>query len=309
MGFWQGVASAYKDIGAERTREKELEEERAFEQEKLMTTLKENRRNALFELLARRKAAEGDASQYAAKTEALARRFEGVDDERVKVLLSNPITAATVYDNIVEIEAGRAKNDIAARLSGVEILNNLTIYGGSGGIKPAEYTLEDIDAADLSDNKLYDEMRLGLSVPTGATAPVVEVSPELLRPYGEKRLETARDTFSASVIQIAAQEAERLRQAGDERADEFASLSQAIEDVRKNGTKGIGMADLMTRFGVQVYEGLEAQGSPYLTALSEIPELQPVVAIAKLKYVAENAPDEERRQRAIDALRAYGVEF
>lgn len=309
MGFWQGVASAYKDIGAERTREKELEEERAFEQEKLMTTLKENRRNALFELLAKRKAAEGDASQYAAKTEALARRFEGVDDERVKVILSNPIAAAAVYDNVVEIEAERAKNDIVQPISGELILNNFAVIGGRSGVTPTKVTLEEIDAADLTDRGAFEKLALELSAPTGSTAPVVEVSPELRRPYGEKRLETARDTFSASVIQIAAQEAERLRQAGDERADEFASLSQAIEDVRKNGTKGIGMADLMTRFGVQVYEGLEAQGSPYLTALSEIPEIQPVVAIAKLKYVAENAPDEERRQRAIDALRAYGVEF
>lgn len=148
MGFWQGVANAYKDIKAEETREREIEEERAFQRETFRKRILEERKNALIPaLIEQRKAASELAEQRATYGNWFRGRLEGVDEATssayVNLATSNPTVAESLIKSVTAFE-----QDNNLRIQGTELIKFANIIEQT---KPEEMSTEDwIEQASTS---------------------------------------------------------------------------------------------------------------------------------------------------------------
>jgi hypothetical protein len=260
MGFWQGVAEAYKDISAERTRareiqderdyrKKEKEEERAFQRDMLMKKVEEDRRNNILNLMAKRRSTGANAEELALKAQAFAARVGETDDPRMKEILANPALAAAMLDQIDVLDQGRNKEGQRV-LRGSELLDTMTYFtkDGSLGVTPGKsFGLDDLDRLS-TDPKAYEEALLELSQGGKSTQPVVRIDPEAFRAPSIGQEKRATDYFNGMILQAANVFVENSNLKGDAYGD----LKATIDDAAKN-PDGAGMATLYRQFGADVY--------------------------------------------------------
>ena len=284
MGFWQGVADAYKDIEAQKTREEELEQaradrlaeiesDRAFDREMFQKRLEETRRDTLFKLAAERGVASGDAEAMAAKTRSLAERLSGVeapeDVERVGKILQNPAAAAEIYDRLESVEQGLAENDMPRRLTPSEILEGFAVISPGAGVQPVDVSIQDILDADLSDPGTAFDLTTRLS-PREVAPPVIQTDPTLFQPFKGERLSGAEEAFAGEVMRRAQV---KLSSLGED-APEYADLSATIKEASSKGVGSAGMNNLISEFGFDAYKVLKDLESPVVMTLDALPSVQ-----------------------------------
>lgn len=315
MGFWQGMNEGLTYIMDKRAREKELaqakeerqlerdlrakerEEDRAFERQMFQEKLLESRRETLFQLLGKRRQTQAEASQFAGKAQSLAGRFADIDDPRVGALLSNPMVAANIEDQIRQIEIDRAKADIdLPPLTGQVLLDLITVQTPDGGYQPVELNPEDILELDVSDRAQYEGAMLDLS----RTQPVpdVRIAPEAFRKIAPETLKEGRAAFDQEVIRLANQ---ALQEASDDPAA-YTQIRTLLDNAGKEGSPE--MVALRDLFGMQALGVLESMGSPYIQNLEQDPQLLRYSQMLELnRIINDPSTPEDRRSRAEGLLR------
>jgi len=149
MGFWQGIAQAYKDEKVERTEDRRIEEQRAFQRETFNNQILEERRNAMLPLiLEQRQAAQEEAQQREVWANFFRGRLEGVDgqtrDAFINIATSSPEIAKSLAESVQSVEE---TNGI--RVEGQELVNFADIIKNTQpeGLSREEWTAQ---AAELS---------------------------------------------------------------------------------------------------------------------------------------------------------------
>lgn len=305
MGFWQGVAEAYKDISAERTRAREIEENKAFEREMFNKKIEEERRNILLNLYAKRKETQTNSNELAGKVSELSRMLD-TKDERAKAVLSNPIAAAALYDSVQSINANRAKNE-QPLLTGDEILG-ITVYSDRDGNKritpESVKSLEEIGSMDLSDPAEFIRIRTSLE-PRPAEKPFVAMRPEYLDPQtGERTKRAIEDKLDPLVLARAGQRLDTLAKNPDAEK-EYTALLKLTEMVGKGGTAAdYAMVKLRAMYGREIINTLDKQDQNELYKSPLIRELFPQgQGVTPKDLVGSGEPDiEVQKAEAISQL-------
>jgi hypothetical protein len=286
MGFWQGVAEAYKDISAERTRareiqderdyrKKEKEEERAFEKEQFMLKVQENRRDVLYDLYAKRNATKANANEIKGKVTELLKMVDP-EDKKAQVFINNPAAGAAVYDTVKSINAKRAENE-QPPLTADQILS-IPVYTDESGrakITPESVkSLEEIGSMDLSDPAEF--MRIRTSLETASEKPFVSVPTEFLNPdTGVRTKRAIEEKLDPMVLARAGQRLEALAENPDA-AKEYTSLLKLTSMVEKGGAAAdYAMVKLRGLYGREVIETLNQQDQDELYKSPLIRELFP----------------------------------
>lgn len=314
MGVWQGIAQAYKDISAERTREKEIREEReyqtkqkeadrAFEREQYLARVQEARRENLTKILASRSDAKGKSDNYVAKVKGLQAKLGETDDPRAAKVLSNPLAAAAIFDAVEGVNVERAKNGLAP-LSGTEILDNITYYDDDNNpqiVESPKFGLEDLDriAADEEEYQrvMIQAARSGAQRPK----PVVSVDPTLYDPRDPKRTKQAAEYFNAMVLQQASADLQSL----DNEAEGYSNLAALIEDATKNAN-GAGMSALQVKYGLGIYEDMIGSSDPNVNSIAKDPviqnSMQKLLDIRELQTILNDPSSTEDEKAEAQAL-------
>jgi hypothetical protein len=275
MGFWQGVAEAYKDISAERTRARELEENRAFEKEMFMKKVEENRRDKLIELSATRKKSKTNATEISGKAQELIKMLDP-EDERTKVFVNDPVLAAATYDAVRKANEARVRNE-KPTLTPEEILKISTYTDQSGKPKlspDAPSSIEEINNLDLSNPEEYAKALKSLQ-PQSEDKPFVAVPPEYFSPDTGERTEKAIKTLDDMVMVRAYERLDKLGQ-DDKNSTEYAQLAQLI-DAGLGGGKGaeLAMVRLRAMYGREIIDNMNQQDQETLYKSPVIRELFP----------------------------------
>jgi len=312
MGFWTGVARAYRDISEERTQDRRIqeqreaerqrildereyqreliEEERAFQIEQFNRNLKLKRQEILAELWSENQVADEASDEYVGKTAALrARLGDAAETDLGQKILANPTLAADLETQIAEEETRRAKNDIdGPALSGQPLLDMLEVYGLSKDTNMnTGYTLDEVLGLDLTDDenffKTYAELASSETSDTGYG----RLSPEALRTPDPSTLEEGRAIFGNRVLERANQEITRLEslaeqlegQGNRERAGQLRQEAMDLRDAADNyefGEPSQANMVLNSRFGTDVYQDLLQTDNPYIQNFEEDPLFDPI---------------------------------
>jgi hypothetical protein len=277
-------------------RRQEREEERAFQRQMFQEKILESRRDTLFQLLGERKKSSAEAASYVSKAQGLVKRFEGLeDDPRLNAILSNPVAAAALEDQLYEIEKKRAESDLdLPPLSGAALLDMITVETPQGFV-PVEISVDDILSMDVGDRAAYEGAILDLS----RTAPSAEVrlSPEAYRRIDPNTLKEGRAAFDQEVIRMANQALSSV----SKDPEAFTRLNKLIEDAGKEGSPG--MIALRDMFGAQALSALQALDSPYIQNLQQDPQLDRYFKILELSRIANDPSySEEDRLRAQELM-------
>jgi len=341
MGFWTGVAQAYRDIDEKRTQDRRIQEERelqqrrieeerayqegvrererAFAMEQFNTKLENERTMALLTVLGERREASAVSDEAVARTESLATRLgpEAAATETGKALLSNPLAAASVEAQIEELERARAEQDLdLPPLQGQALLDAIEIYGVETAKQDANsLSVEQIlgmSSEDLRGEKFF-QLYADLSS-QGARTPYARLSPEAFRQPDPSTLEEGRRVFGQRVLQRAREEAARLQEEGD--VEGFGRLQQAIDNYDLSNPNS--STDLLNqRFGEQAFSGLVQEENPYIQNMREDPLLSPFTPpsredeIDELRSAIEDpaTPPEQRQQLIRILFEDFGVTY
>lgn len=301
MGFWQGVAEGYKDISAEQARKKEKEADRAFEREQFMARMQEERRNNLLALMAKRRASGEDSANLVNKAKALSARIGAADDPRLQKIISDPLLAAKMYDEITKLDAERAKNDRRA-LSGTELLDAVSYYteDGTPKVTPGKsFGLDDLDRLS-ADPAAYEEAVLEMSQVTKRPEPVVSINQDAFRPRRYEQEKQATDYFNGMVLSAASKYAESL----GEDATGYSNLKATIADAQKD-PNGAGMQTLYSQFGPDVYKTfVEVAGAESQEFLLRNPILASQIELFKsdIKVAQGGGVADTQRQKDLQTL-------
>lgn len=314
MGVWQGIAQAYKDISAERAREKEIreereyrtkekEEDRAFEREQYLARIREARRENLTKVLASRSDARSKSDNYVAKVKGLQEKLGETDDPRAAKVLSNPLAASAIFDAVEGVNIERAKNGLAP-LSGTEILDNITYYDDDNNpqiVESPEFGLEDLDRIAADEEEYQKVMVQAARSQAQRPKPVVSVDPTLYDPRDPKRTKQAAEYFNAMVLQQAAAELQTL----DNEAEGYSNLAALIEDATKNAN-GAGMSALQIKYGLGIYEDMIGSNDPNVNSIAKDPviqnSMQKLLDIRELQTILNDPSSTEDEKAEAQAL-------
>jgi len=149
MGFWQGIAQAYKDEKVERTEDRRIEEQRAFQRETFNNQILEERRNTMLPLiLEQRQAAQEESQQREVWGNFFRGRLEGVDEKTrdafINIATSSPEIAGSLAESVKSIEEANG-----VRVEGQQLVNfaNVIEQTKPEGLSTEEWTTQ---AAELS---------------------------------------------------------------------------------------------------------------------------------------------------------------
>lgn len=197
MGFWQGIAQGYKDETAERTQDRRIEEERAFQRDTFNNKILEERRNAMIPLiLEQRQAAQEEAQQREVWGNFFKGRLGGVDEQTrdafINIATARPGIAKSLAGSVQSIE-----EDTGVRVEGQQLVNfaNVIEQTKPEGLSTEEWTTQaaglsvasgsgiDLDAtvANLLEGKTLEdlyEVQFGL-YDTGETLAVESFEPDI----------------------------------------------------------------------------------------------------------------------------------
>jgi hypothetical protein len=308
MSFLVGFVEGMKDLSAERERkearqqeidlrQKEREEDKAFQRETFQTQLLESRRDNLYQLILKREQDKQEATKLTATAQSFLDRIGQTDDPKVAVIAANPTLAAQLEAEVRKIEIARAESDLdLPPLSGQALLDLITVQDPkTGEVSPVEIDLETIESLDMSDRTQYERMLLDLSRPQKVADG--RISPEAYRRIKPEVLEEGRKVFDQEVLRLANQ---ALTAAKDD-ANLHPKLSKMIEEYKTEGSAGrMAIRDM---FGASAMEVLQAIDSPYIQNMKDDPQLQRYTVIAELNRIATDPmASEEERQRAKDIL-------
>lgn len=324
MGFWQGINEGLSEVMAQKERQRELEARqkdteqerefrrqeaatsRKFEADQFMTQLTESRRDSLIGLYANQRQQEQEASALTGKAQSFLDRFAGVDDERIAALASDPRAAATLEDQLREVEVQRAKAGIdLPPLQGEVLLDLLVVkIPETGEIKPVGVTLDDLMSMDLSDRKAYEETVLDL----GRTQPGVEasLSPSASFIPDPKKLEEGRALFDAEVLRSAQAELANL----DSNSGDWSDLKAKIDSYSDKNSPA--RQELQDMFGIGVAVDLLGVDNPFITSLKSDPQLYryvyPASEITTLNKIISdpNAPADQKEEARSLLATKYG---
>lgn len=314
MGVWQGIAQAYKDISAERAREKEIreereyrikekEEDRAFEREQYLARIREARRENLTKVLASRSDARSKSDNYVAKVKGLQAKLGETDDPRAAKVLSNPLAASAIFDAVEGVNIERAKNGLAP-LSGTEILDNITYYDDDNNpqiVESPKFGLEDLDRISADEEEYQKVMIQAARSQAQRPKPVVSVDPTLYDPRDPKRTKQAAEYFNAMVLQQAAAELQTL----DNEAEGYSNLAALIEDATKNAN-GAGMSALQIKYGLGIYEDMIGSNDPNVNSIAKDPviqnSMQKLLDIRELQTILNDPSSTEDEKAEAQAL-------
>lgn len=314
MGVWQGIAQAYKDISAERAREKEIreereyrikekEEDRAFEREQYLARIREARRENLTKVLASRSDARSKSDNYVAKVKGLQEKLGETDDPRAAKVLSNPLAASAIFDAVEGVNIERAKNGLAP-LSGTEILDNITYYDDDNNpqiVESPKFGLEDLDRISADEEEYQKVMIQAARSQAQRPKPVVSVDPTLYDPRDPKRTKQAAEYFNAMVLQQAAAELQTL----DNEAEGYSNLAALIEDATKNAN-GAGMSALQIKYGLGIYEDMIGSNDPNVNSIAKDPviqnSMQKLLDIRELQTILNDPSSTEDEKAEAQAL-------
>lgn len=314
MGVWQGIAQAYKDISAERAREKEIreereyqtkqkEEDRAFEREQYLARIREARRENLTKVLASRSDARSKSDNYVAKVKGLQEKLGETDDPRAAKVLSNPLAASAIFDAVEGVNIERAKNGLAP-LSGTEILDNITYYDDDNNpqiVESPKFGLEDLDRIAADEEEYQKVMIQAARSQAQRPKPVVSVDPTLYDPRDPKRTKQAAEYFNAMVLQQAAAELQTL----DNEAEGYSNLAALIEDATKNAN-GAGMSALQIKYGLGIYEDMIGSNDPNVNSIAKDPviqnSMQKLLDIRELQTILNDPSSTEDEKAEAQAL-------
>jgi hypothetical protein len=292
MGFWQGINEGLSEVMAQKERQRELEARqreteqerefrrqevaasRAFEREQFMTQLTESRRDNLIGLYANQRQQEQEASALAGKAQSFLDRFVGVDDERIAALASDPRAAATLEDQLREVEVRRADGGLdLPPLQGEALLDLLVVkIPETGEVRPVDVTLDDLLTMDLSDPKAYQETVLNL----GRTQPGVEayLSPSASFIPDPTVLKEGRALFDAEIRRAAQAELAKL----DSNSREWSDLRAKIDSYGDENSSA--RMELQDMYGVGVAAKMLGSENRYITSFKSDPLLSPYVSAA-----------------------------
>ena len=308
MGVWQGIAQAYKDISAERTREREIREEREYNEkirkEDFLNKQKLMREENLIEILQRRNAAKEQSENVVGKVKALKEKLGETDDERVAKVLSDPLAASAIFDTVEKVNIKRAENGLEP-LTGTEILDSITYYDDDQNVKVMRgptWGLEDLDRISGDEEEyrrvIIDSAGMGAKRPK----PVVSVDPSLYDPKDPKRTEKAAEYFNTMVLQKAAMDLQRF---GDDKAEGYAKLRALVDSAQKD-PNGAGMAALQIQYGLSIYNDMLRSEDPNVNSISKHPVIQNgmqrVLDIQELKGILNDPNSSEQEKQEAQGL-------
>ena len=324
MGFWQGINEGLSEVMAQKERQRELEARqkeseqerefrrqeaaaaRTFEAEQFMTQLAESRRDNLIGLYANQRQQEQEASALSGKAQSFLDRFVGVDDERIAALASDPRAAATLEDQLREVEVQRAKSGLdLPPLQGEALLDLLVVkIPETGEVRPVDVTLDDLLTMDLSDPKAYQETVLDL----GRTQPGVEasLSPSASFIPDPTVLKEGRALFDAEVLRSAQAELASL----DSNSGDWSDLKAKIDSYGDENSSA--RTELQDTYGIGVAVSLLSVDNPFITSLKSDPQLfRFVYPASEIKVLNEiisdpNAPADQKEEARSLLAEKYG---
>lgn len=265
MGFWQGINAGLAAVQEEKSRKREIEEQRQYEREMFMLKTAESRRDSLFTLFAERQRDDAQAKALTSDAQNFFSRLGEVDDPRVAALARNPQAAAALEKEIRSLEIDARKNGVEPPvLRGQELLDLLTVYNpNTGDIKPVSVSIEDISDMDLSDRSNYEKLALELTQPV--VRPTATLSTEAYRRFDPKVLEKGNEVFDQEVLRLANEALKGTDATGD------SELRPLIENYGEEGSAE--RFALMDMFGHQAFANLAAMDNPYIQDFERDPIL------------------------------------
>ena len=307
MGVWQGIAQAYKDISAERAREKEIREEREYNEkvrkEDFLNKQKLMREQNLLEILQKRNAAKKSSENYVGKVKALGAKLGETDDPRAAKVLSDPLAAAAILDAVESVNVKRAENGLEP-LTGTEILDNITYYDDDQNVqimRGPTWGLEDLDRISGDEEEYKRTIIESAGIGAQRPKPVVSVDPTLYDPRDPKRTKQAAEYFNAMVLQQAAAELQTL----DNEAEGYSNLAALVEDATKNAN-GAGMSALQIKYGLGIYEDMIGSNDPNVNSIAKDPviqnSMQKLLDIRELQTILNDPSSTEDEKAEAQAL-------
>lgn len=287
MSFWMGMARAFKDADTKKTEDRRIVEERAydsqvrddarkFEEKMFWDKVAEDRRTALLEATAKRRAS-STKDVNPADLYALGARLRGAEgsEDLMAAAVQDPTLATSILETIRDAEEKSAAKGYNRYITGEELVSNFQIYGVEGMLTEG-ITTEDIMDADLTDPEVFGTLTEQAAAERGPQY-TFDYKPDLYYVPDTSREEYGAEVFDNVVGRLAKQEIDRLA-AVDEAAAGDLAYKFSLYGKPEGAAETEEIRSMFRDQAIEVLEGfMSTQGTENNPNLAPLPEPPPTV--------------------------------